>query len=51
MIASSAVPLYSPLGVVLSEDGDEHVDIIPANAWRDESGLPETDENSNPVLS
>ena len=51
MNASAAVPLFTPLGVSLSEDGDDFVDLVPLAAWRDQEDRVELDENSKPILS
>lgn len=40
MITSLSISLATPLAVILTEDGDEAADIIPANALRDYLGDP-----------
>jgi hypothetical protein len=50
MIAALATPFFTPLAIVLTEDGDEHSD-FPVSAWRDEDNRILLDESNNTVLS
>jgi hypothetical protein len=51
MLTSCATPLATPLAVILTDDGDDSVDLVPVNAMRDGDGNPILDSNNNFILS